>query len=162
MEVLTSQLPSGGFGYEFSSVSIKPMNFLEITNYIENVPKDNLEKYLFDIKVLAKDDPKIYDCYIMDVDFLIFYKKLITVSEDMSYEISVKCSECGKLIKKKINISSDIHFKQIDDKIMKGAIININDINYDVAVPTVREFLKVFETYLRYKKVTDLNMIKTI
>lgn len=162
MEVLTSQLPSGGFGYEFSSVSIKPMNFLEITNYIENVPKDTLEKYLFDIKVLAKDDPKIYDCYIMDVDFLIFYKKLITVSEDMSYEISVKCNECGKLIKKKINISSDIHFKQIDDKIMKGAIININDINYDVAVPTVREFLKVFETYLRYKKVTDLNMIKTI
>ena len=162
MEVLTSQLPSGGYGYDFSSVSIKPMNFLEISNYIENVPKDELEKYLFDIKVLAKDDSRIYDCYVMDIDFLIFYKKLITVSDGLSYEISIKCPDCGRTVKKKLDISKDIHFKQVDDKIMNGAVINLGGNNYDITVPTVKEFLKVFETYLRYKKVTDLNMIKTI
>lgn len=162
MEILTSQLPSGGYGYDFSSVTINPLNFLEITNYIENVPKDNLEKYLFDIKVLAKDDPKIYDCYVMDIDFLIFYKKLVTVSDDLTYEISTKCPDCGKTVKKRIDITKDIHFKQIDSKIMNGAVINLGGNNYDVAVPTVKDFLKIFDMYLRYKKVTDLNMIKTI
>ena len=49
MIVLTSQLPSGGYGYDFPSLSVSPMTFLELTQYLENVPKDPLEKYLFDI-----------------------------------------------------------------------------------------------------------------
>ena len=56
MEILTSQLPSGGFGYKFSTVTVNPMTFIEICGYFENVPKDPLEKYLFDIKTLVKDD----------------------------------------------------------------------------------------------------------
>ena len=51
MNILTSQLPSGGYGYNFSSVSVSPMSFIQITHYLENVPEnDPLEKYLYDIK----------------------------------------------------------------------------------------------------------------
>ena len=103
MIVLTQQLPSGGYGYGFPSVVINPMNFMEICNYLENVPKDPLEKYLFDINFLEKDDKRILDCYVMDVDFLIFYKKLITVSSDLTYNLTVKCPVCGEEIKKKIS-----------------------------------------------------------
>ena len=162
MIVLTSQLPSGGYGYDFPSLSVSPMTFLELTQYLENVPKDPLEKYLFDIKLLIKEDKNVLNCYVMDVDFLIFYKKLCTVSGDLTYDLSITCPECGTKIRRKINLETDIHFKQIDDKIMNGAVIELSGHKYDVTIPTVSDFLKVFEKYLKYRKITDLKMIKTI
>lgn len=162
MTVLTSQLPSGGYGYSFPSVEIKPFTFLELNGYLENVPSDPLEKYVFDIKVLCKDDPKVYDLYVMDLDFLIFFKKLCTVSADLSYNLTIKCPDCGNMIKKKVTLDQDIHFTQIDDSVMDGAVISINNHKYNVQVPNVRDFLQVMTTYLRYRKITDLKMIKTI
>lgn len=162
MNVLTAQLPSGGYGYTFPEVTINPFTFLELTGYLENVPSDPLEKYLFDIKVLCKDDPKVYDLYVMDLDFLIFFKKLCTVSADLSYDLTIKCPECGTKIKKKISLDHDIHFTQIDKGVMDGAFVELGGHKYEVQVPTVRDFLQVLETYLRYRKITDLKMIKTI
>lgn len=163
MEVLTSQLPSGGYGYEFPSLTIRPMTFMEICGYNENVPTDDpLAKYMYDIKVLLRDDPRILDCYIMDLDFLIFYKKLITVSGDLTYTLSISCPKCGELIKTKIDLNKDVHFNQIDPQIMDGAIIDLNGHRYDVQIPTVKSFMQVFETYLRYRKISDIKMIKTI
>ena len=163
MEILTSQLPSGGYGYRFPSLLIKPMTFMEICGYNENVPTDDpLAKYMYDIKVLLRDDQRILDCYIMDLDFLIFYKKLITVSGDLTYKLSIKCPKCGEMLTKKVDLNQDVHFSQIDPQIMDGAVIELNGHKYDVQVPTVASFLKVFETYLRYRKVNDIKMIKTI
>ena len=163
MEILTSQLPSGGYGYEFPSLTIKPMTFMEICGYNENVPTDDpLAKYMYDIKVLLRDDPRILDCYIMDLDFLIFYKKLITVSGDLTYTLTINCPKCGETIKSKIDLNKDIHFNQIDPQIMDGAVIELNEHKYDVQVPTVKSFMRVFETYLRYRKISDIKMIKTI
>lgn len=164
MQILTSQLPSGGYGYDFPSVSVSPLNFLQLTNYLENMPQnsDPLEKYLYDFKMLVDEDERVLDLYVMDIDFLIFYKKLSTVSEDLSYNIKIKCPECGKMVGKKITLTEDIHFKQIDPKIMNGATIELGGSTFETRVPTGREFNKVFEIYLKYRKVTDLKMIKTI
>lgn len=163
MIILTSQLPSGGQGYSFPSVSVSPMNFIQVCNYIENLPsKDPLERYLFDIKQLVDEDETILNCYVMDLDFLIFYKKLCTVSEDLTYNLTVKCPDCGKTIKKRISLNKDIKFKPVDPKIMSGAVINLNGHKYETRVPTVKDFLKVFERYLVYRKTEDLKMIKTI
>ena len=162
MDILVTQLPSGGVGYDFPMISVSPMTFVEICNYLDNVPKDPLEKYMYDIHLLIKEDPKIKKCYVMDVDFLIFYKKLITVSDDLSYQVSVSCPNCGKEIKKTISFETDIHFKQIDPKIMNGAVIELGGNRYDTIIPTIDNFMKVFSVYLRYRKLTDLKMIKTI
>ncbi len=162
MDILVTQLPSGGVGYDFPMISVSPMTFVEICNYLDNVPKDPLEKYMYDIHLLTKEDPKIKKCYVMDVDFLIFYKKLITVSDDLSYQISVSCPNCGKEIKKTISFETDIHFKQVDPKIMSGAVIELGGNRYDTIIPTIDNFMKVFSVYLRYRKLTDLKMIKTI
>lgn len=162
MVILTSQLPSGGYGYDFPSVNVKPMSFFELTKYMEDVPKDPLEKYLYDIDNLLKDDERILNCYVMDLDFLIFYKKLSTVSGDLTYSITIKCPDCGNTIRKTINIEEDIHFKAPDEKIMNGAFIELGGHKYETQVPTVKDFLKVFEVYLRVRKIEDLKMIKTI
>ena len=163
MNIDVSLLPSGGLGYGFPSISINPMNFSDITEYMSNLPEgDPLGRYLFDLEVLKSDDPKIMDCYVMDVDFLIFYKKLITVSDNLTYQIEVKCPDCGRTIKKTISFEKDIHFKQIDPKIMNGTKIELGGHQYDTIVPTVKDFMKVFNIYLKYRKITDLKMIKTI
>jgi rubredoxin len=117
---------------------------------------------MYDIELLKKDDPNIKNCYIMDVDFLIFYKKLCTVSEDLSYKIEVTCPECKKTISKTISFSEDIKFRQIDEKIMEGCAIKLGNHQYETIVPTVNDFMKVFKVYLRYRKIQDLKMIKTI
>ena len=164
MEVLTAQLPSGGLGYSFPSVSISPMNFMEICKYLENVPPESapLEKYMYNLNMLLKEDQKLLDCYVMDVDFLIFFKKLITVSENLKYSVSAVCPVCGEKIQRTIDFEKDIHFKAIDPQVMRGARINLGGNVYEVRVPTLTDFMKVFQLYLTYKKVTDLKMIKTI
>lgn len=162
MEILTSKLPSRGYGYEFPSISVSPMTFIEVCNYVENVPTDQLDKYLFDIQKLISEDKRILNCYLMDLDFLIFYKKICTVSEDLSYVITTKCPVCGKELRKTVSLEKDIKFKQIDEKIMNGAVIELGGNKYETRIPTVKEFLDVFKYFLSFRKITDLGLIKTM
>lgn len=163
MNIPVSQLPSGGYGYGFADIQVSPMTFLQVTKYLENLPEnDPLEKYLYEIKNLIDEDKRILDCYIMDVDFLIFYKKLITISENATFNVSITCPTCKEVIKKKISLDEDIHFKQIDRSVMEGAMIELNGHKYETIVPTVKQFFKVFEKYLKYRKIEDLEIIKTI
>lgn len=161
MEILSQHLPSGGYGYPFPSVNINPMTYLEVVGYLENVPTDRLSKYLFDIKWVTADDPKINDCYIMDLDYLIFMKKIITVSKDLAMNITVECPYCHKKIEEKILINK-LMFKAADDAVMEGAEIELNGSIYSIKPPTVREFEKVFENFLRYKKIDNIDTIKLI
>ena len=163
MNVLVSQLPSGGYGYNFSSISISPMSFIQIIKYLEDIPEqDPLERYLYEIDSLIREDRNIENCYIMDVDFLIFYKKFLTISGDSSFKISVQCPVCGAKIQKTIRMDKDIHYRQIDQSVMEGAFIELGGHKYETIVPTVKEFKRVFEKYLRFRKIEDLKMIKTI
>lgn len=164
MIIPVNQLPSAGFGYNFPTITIKPMTFLDVIKYTEDYPKDDdpLIKYLYDLDWVMKDDDKIKYCYLLDVDFLIFYKKLGTVSSDMSYSFSIKCPKCGKSLNKTLVLDKDIHFKQFDERIMKGAAVKLAGHTYDTIVPTLSEFMSVFNVYLRYRKVTDLKIIKII
>ena len=163
MNIDVSLLPSGGYGYSFPSIAVNPMKFIDICDYTSNIPQDDpLGRYFFDVEMLKQDDPKIVDCYIMDIDFLIFYKKLITVSEELTYRIEVKCPVCGHSIQKTISFERDIHFKQIDPKIMNGTKIELGGHRYDTIIPTWNDFMKIFRLYMKVGKVQDLKMLKTI
>lgn len=161
MEILSQHLPSGGYGYTFPSINIKPMTYLDVVGYLESVPSDNLAKYLFSIRWLAADDPNIYNCYIMDLDYLIFMKKLITVSRDLTMNVSVECPHCHKKVEIKLNMD-EVTFKAADNAVMEGAIVNINGMDYNIKPPTVKEFEAVFSNYLRCRKIEDLDTIKLI
>ena len=163
MNIPVQQLPSGGYGYGFSDIKVSPMSFLQITQYLEGLPEDDkLEKYLYEINNLISEDKKILDCYLMDVDFLIFFKKLITISGDSTVVVKIPCPKCGKIVDKKISLDRDIHFRQIDQSVMEGSFIELGGNKYETIVPTVKSFFKVFEKYLKYRKIEDLDIIKTI
>ena len=98
----------------------------------------------------------------MDVDFLIFYKKFLTISGQSSFKITVPCPVCGAKIQKTIRMDKDIHYRQIDQNVMEGALVELGGHKYETIVPTVKDFLRVFEKYLRFRKIEDLKMIKTI
>ncbi len=163
MEILTSYLPSAGLGYDFTNIHLEPMTFLEMTQYTEGT-KDisEIERYFYDIRMLTHEDANILKCYVMDIDFLIFYKKLISVSGNTSLTITVQCPTCGSTLKREIDLEKDIKFEHIDEKIMGGALVELAGRKYDVRVPTVRDLLKVFDTFKRYSRVNDLKMMKTI
>lgn len=163
MNIAVQHLPSGGYGYDFADVKVSPMNFLQITKYLEGLPEDDkLEKYLYEINNLIEEDKRILDCYLMDVDFLIFFKKLITISSGTEFQVDITCPHCGETIRKKLSLDSDIHFRQIDQEVMEGAFIELSGNKYETIVPTVKQFFRVFEKYLKYRKIEDLSIIKTI
>lgn len=163
MTIPVNSLPSGGYGYNFPYVQVNPMNFLQITEYLKDLPQDDpLGRYFYEIQNLISGDPNIENCYIMDVDFLIFYKKLITIGDGQEMTLTIKCPKCGHKIHKKIAIDKDIHFKKLDEKIMNGAKIVLNGHNYETFVPTVKEFFKIYQRYLTYRNLADLDMIKLI
>ena len=163
MEVLSSYLPSAGIGYDFSTIHLNPMTFLEMTNYTEGT-KDitPIERYFYDIRLLTREDSNILKCYIMDIDFLIFYKKLISVSSGTTMKVTVQCPTCGATLKKEINLEKDIKFESIDKKIMNGALVELGGHKYTINVPTVQDLLRVFNVFSRYSRATDLKMMKTI
>lgn len=161
MEILTSKLPSGGYGYPFPSVKINPMTFREVVGYTENCPSDPLSKYLFDIDHVIKDDPITEKCYVMDMDYLIFAKKLLTVSQDLSFSITVTCPNCGKKIDKKVYIQ-DLEYTAVDPNIMEGGYIELFHNKYEYEVPTIEKFMSVFSNYLRCRTLDNLDLIKLI
>ena len=140
MEIISSYLPSAGIGYKFASLHLNPMTFLQMTRYTEDT-KDlsQIEKYFYDIRMLIDEDKNILNCYIMDLDFLIYYKKLISVSGNTTLTISVQCPSCGTVVKREVDFEKD-----------------------KIRVPTVANLLKVFDIFKRYSRVNDLKMMKTL
>ena len=163
MEIISSYLPSAGIGYKFPSLHLNPMTFLQMTRYAEDT-KDlsQIEKYFYDIRMLIDEDKNILNCYIMDLDFLIYYKKLISVSGNTTLNISVQCPSCGTVIQREVDFEKDIKFESVDEKIMNGAQINLAGKKYEIHVPTVQNLLKVFDIFKRYSRVNDLKMMKTL
>lgn len=163
MEIISSYLPSSGIGYKFPSIKLNPMTFLQMTRYTEDTKNlSQIERYFYDIRMLIDEDSNVLNCYIMDLDFLIYYKKLISVSGNTTLTVSVQCPSCGTVIKREVDFEKDIKFEAIDEKIMNGAQILLGKEKYDIRVPTVQNLLKVFDVFKRYSRVNDLKMMKTL
>jgi transcription elongation factor Elf1 len=160
MQLLTEKLPSG-YKYNFISLNIKPMNFAQILEYMENVPSDEVEKLYFDYKTVLQDDSNVDNLLLCDLDYVIFLKKCLTISKDEEFDTSVKCPVCGSELKTRISLKK-IEFNKLDSGLMDGMTIGIGGNYHDIMMPTVSEFMKIFANYRKYKKITDLKIIKLV
>lgn len=161
MQLLVNNLPTKGINYKFVGVQIKPMFYGQILEYMENVPKGDLEKFYFDYCLMKEDDPNIENLYVPDFEFCRYYKKAITISKDEAYTTSFRCPECGTKFYSKVTIR-DIKFSSIDTNIIEGRCIELGGKYYDIKLPTVKEFLNVLRNYRRYKKLSDIRLIQSI
>jgi hypothetical protein len=162
MELLTQHLPSGFQGYGFPGIHINPMNFAQVLEYLDNTPKSEVEKFYFDYCVVRMDDEHVDNLLLPDLDYVIYLKKVITISRSCNFTSTFECPECHATLQKQIKIPEDIQFQRVDPKFISGIQIEIGGRIEEVKVPTMQEFMAVFNTYRRIKKVSDMRLIKMI
>lgn len=166
MQLLTQNLPSG-FQYEFPAIEVKPMNFAQILEYLENVPKNPVEKFYFDYcLVKGKEgsvdfEPNVDNLLISDLEYLMFFKKALTISENLTIDTTVQCPRCGSTLRISFTLA-DIKFNKLESKYMNGFKIMFAGEMREVEIPKVSDFMEIFKKYRMYKKVEDLRMIKLI
>jgi hypothetical protein len=160
MELLTQNLPSGNI-YPFSSIQIKPMFFAQILEYMENVPSSPVEKFYFDYKVVLKDDPNIDHLLLCDLEYVVFFKKCLTISKDLEFTTHATCPDCGSVLKTQVTLSR-IEFNHLDQTLLNGLRVDFEGNYHNVRMPTVKKFMEIFSKYRLYKRVADMNIIKLI
>jgi len=161
MELLIQNLPSGKLDYKFNSIKIMPMNFAQILEYMENVPSNPVEKYYFDYKLVQADDPNVDELLLTDLDYVVFFKKGLTVSRNLEFKISTICPIDKTPLSTHVSLSN-IKFNKLDDTLLKGLNVKMNGQYHAVRMPTVAQFMKIFSKYRLYKKITDMKLIKLI
>ena len=160
MQLLTQNLPSG-YPYDFTSLKVMPMFFAQILEYMENVPTDPIEKFYFDYKLIQQDDPNIDRVLVSDIPFIVFMKKALTIGTRLEFNSTLTCPACGTQFQQMITMSQ-LKFNPLDDEARKGFIVEFNGKRREVRMPTMAEFMVVFNNYRRYRRVTDMKLIKLI
>lgn len=161
MIVMTSNLPSGHH-YRFESITINPMYFAQVLEYEENCPSDPVEKYYFDYCVLKMDDPNVDELLLPDLEYAVFLKKAVSIGRDASFTASIVCPVCGAKYTHRIDVPHDVKYSPIESSIANGFQILMGGAPHAVRVPSMKEFLGVFNNYRRVKKLTDMKLIKLI
>lgn len=159
-ELMTQDLPSG-HNYPFQSLNITSMYFAQILEYLDNYPDTEVERFYFDYSLVVADDPNIDRLLLTDLEFIVFYKKALTISENIQFRTSVKCPKCGSMVPVEFALSN-LQFNKMNPELNSGINIQIGGQTKLVMMPTVAEFMKLFSNYRRYKRVSDMKLIKLI
>jgi len=160
MQLLTQQLPSG-YPYSITSINVNPLRFAEILEYLDQVPESPVEKFYFDYCIVKQDDPNVDNLLLCDLDFLIFFKKGLTISDNLNFNTTARCPYCGATIPVHYSLS-DVTFEKLDPNLFNGLQVSIGGTTQEVRMPTVSEFMRIFSNYRRFKRITDMKIIKLV
>lgn len=160
MILYSRDFPTKGFASMVESIELRPLCYKELVEYMNNDELTSLRKYKKDIDLLLKMAPNADKIYLIDLDYVIYMMKMITISKELTLNYRYTCQCCGK--KKVGSISTQsLIFREIDDRYLNldhielggcelpFKLININDFNH---------FLSMLPRQLEAK--TDLSTIK--
>jgi hypothetical protein len=137
------------------------MKFAEILEYMETVPPSPADKFYFDYNMMLGDDPNINELLLCDLEYVIFYKKKLTISQDLTINTGTICPDCKLEIPISISLT-DIRFKRLGEQLLNGFHVDFNGSYHNVSMPTVGKFMEIFTKYKMFKRITDMNIIKLI
>lgn len=163
MELLTQNLPSGE-SYSFPSIHLEPMKFSEILEYLENVPdnkKNPVEHYYFNYCLVKDEDPNIDNLLLIDMEYAIYMKKAMTISDNLTFNSRCNCPNCGEPLHYEVSLAG-IEWNHMDTEARNGLSIMFAGSMQNVRMPKVSEFMDIFKKYRLYKKVSDMRIIKLI
>jgi hypothetical protein len=140
------------------------MTFAQVLEYLENVPDDKknpIERYYFDYCIVKDEDPNVDSLLLIDMEYVIYMKKALTVAENLEYNSEIECPRCGEHLHYHVSLAG-IEWNHMDSQALMGLDIMFGGQMMTVRMPTVMEFMEVFKKYRLYKKVTDMRIIKLI
>ena len=140
------------------------MTFGQILEYLENCPdekKSPVEKYYFDYCLIKDDDMNINNLFLIDMEYVIYFKKALTIAEDLSYDSSTPCPKCGAPLNYHVSLAG-IQWNHMQPELYEGITVTFGGGAHKVRMPRVNEFFDVFKKYRVYKKITDMKIIKMI
>jgi phage FluMu protein Com len=147
------------------------MGYGQILEYLDNCPTEEIEKLYFDYVNVAQDSitnpamglgsSLVNHLLICDLNYVIVRKKLITIANNEELTTTITCPRCHTKFDIKLHLS-DIKFERVDPMIINGLQVKFHGAYHNVRIPTVEEFMNIFTKYRRYKRNTDLRIIKLI
>ena len=160
--ILTAQhLPSQGkFIYNQPGINILPLTFRQIFNYVSHPEANDIMRYRRDLMLLSENDVNLEFISLLDADYLIYFQKSITISTSLRYMTTTKCPKCGEDFQHEIDTADFQFLDYIDSKVPSK--ITLGDKEYDIWVPTVAEFIKCLDNYVKNNASVDLDHIKLL
>lgn len=162
MLITINELPSRGIDEKSEQVNLRPLTFRELLIYTreQESAKDDFSKFIVDYNEFKSKVTNWKSISLMDLDYLLFRFKKLTVSDDKEFSVELACSDCGSLNQLYLD-SSLINTSQSLRYDYRGSIV-LNNKTYTYEVPTLEVFDQVLTKISRYKKGFELKLIRLI
>lgn len=162
MILTPNDLPSKGLYVPTPTpIYLRPLNFMEILEYSNEVTGNSIKEYLRDIKWLMKLDPNIKNHSLYDLDYLIFMMKVHTISDNKTFSTDIECPKCGT--KNRIEISlDDFSFIDVEKESERVKRVKLGGTTFNIKVPTIETFAEVLYTYSLYMKTDKAEIPKLV
>ena len=159
MLITTNELPSKGKLNSFKGdINISALTYKELVDYMSTPEYNPLKAYKKDILLLQNKGVDLSTISLVDLDYLIFFQKAVTISEESTFSSNTKCIHCKKSIPYKFH-TSEIRFIEYE-KSKIPIQIELNNINKKIVVPSVERFLTILNNYIVHNLNIKLDLIK--
>lgn len=159
MIVYTRDFPSEGYGCTITDLTLTPLTYKQLIDYVNNDELTKLRDHIKDVDLLLTMDPKASDALIIDLDYILYLMKVLTISEEMIFNYTYSCDTCKELHSGKIS-SRSLIFREIDQQYLDLLSIELGGRTLYFKLTTVSDF-KVFVGKLpRNYEDNDIKLIK--
>ena len=138
MNVLTAKLPSKGYGCMTDLISVKPLTYLELTDYASVSPEGELACFIHDFEVFIMTIPNWKELSSFDCNALIAMRKMLSIDLKGSFSLSD-----GKEF-----TLQDVDFTDIEKLPLSLKEVSLNGVTYQPSIKSMDKFyhtLKLFE-----------------
>lgn len=161
MILTPNDLPSKGLYSNAGPLYLRPLSFLEMIEYTNEVTGNSIKDCIRDLKWLIRLDSSVKDHSLFDLDYLIFMMKVHTISDNKDFVSNIKCPVCGTDNRIEIDLGD---FKFVDakpkDELIKRVVLG--GTKFHIGIPTIGEFMDVLNTYSIYQKTDKVEIPKLV
>jgi hypothetical protein len=161
--LLTPQvLPSSGIEERSKAIEVRGLNFTELLEYTKskNSCKNEFDNFILDYSWVKRKISNWQDISLIDLDFVIYTIKRLTVSDNAEFSTEMRCTNCNAI--NELYLSAD-QVKMPDPlryDIRGKIVLSGQDLQFEI--PMLDFFDECFSKIARYKNVKDLQVIKLI
>jgi hypothetical protein len=159
MILYTRDFPSKGYGCNVESIEIRPLTYKELVDYTNNDELTKLRKFKKDLDYLVLMSPQAEDLYLIDLEYVLFMMKMVTISKEHTFRFRYTCDCCHKSKTATIG-SQSIVFRDIDERYLTLDHIELGGKNLPFRLTTLAEFKAFIAKLPRQIETTPLDTIK--